>query len=211
MKKTKKVKKAKNTPKRKNIAKSISRKKTPRKTKRTKKTLIDQVQLDILLKKGEARSFITSSEILYAFPKIEKDIEGLEEIYDNFKERGIEIKEVQEFLEVKTKKEKKEKKASVGKIDPIQIYLKEIGKTGFLTAKEDITYEELATHIAKKIGVSQRYVQPIKAHDSGLMFETIPKHTTLDTSRIENELGFIPPNVWDTIDSLFGLKYGASQ
>ena len=80
-----------------------------------------------------------------------------------------------------------------------------------VSAKEDITYEELATHIAKKIGVSQRYVQPIKAHDSGLMFETIPKHTTLDTSRIENELGFIPPNVWDTIDSLFGLKYGASQ
>ncbi len=80
-----------------------------------------------------------------------------------------------------------------------------------VSAREDITYEELARHIARKIGVSQRYVKPIKAHDSGLKFESIPQYTTLDTSRIENELELNPPDVWNTIDSLFGLKYGISQ
>jgi len=81
---------------------------------------------------------------LYAFPKIERDIEGLEKVYDDFKERGVQIKEVQEFLETKPKKEKKGKKALIGKIDPIQMYLKEIGKSSFLSAKEE---KELAKKI----------------------------------------------------------------
>jgi len=109
-----------------------------------KKSVIDQVQLDTLLKKGEERGFVTTSEILYAFPKIEHDIEGLEKVYDDFKERGVQIKEMQEFLETKQKKEKKAKKALIGKIDPIQIYLKEIGKSSFLSAKEE---KELAKKI----------------------------------------------------------------
>jgi len=113
--------------------------------RRAKKSLIDEKQLDALVKKGEERGFITTSEILYAFPNIERDIEGLEKIYDNFKERGIQIKEIQEFLEIKTgKKEKKTKKVLVSKIDPIQMYLKEIGKSSFLSAKEE---KELAKRI----------------------------------------------------------------
>jgi len=52
-----------------------------------------------------------------------------------------------EFLEVKTgKKEKKKKPLIGGKIDPIQMYLKEIGKVSFLTAKEE---KELAKRIEK--------------------------------------------------------------
>jgi RNA polymerase primary sigma factor len=100
--------------------------------------------LEQLIKKGQERGFITTSEILYAFPKIEHDIDGLEKVYDDFKERGVAIKEVQEFLETKTKKEKKGRKALVGKIDPIQMYLKEIGRSSFLSAKEE---KELAKRI----------------------------------------------------------------
>ncbi|MFA6190321.1 MAG: sigma-70 family RNA polymerase sigma factor [Candidatus Staskawiczbacteria bacterium] len=112
-----------------------------------KKTVIDPVQLETLLKKGEERGFVTTSEILYAFPKIEHNIEGLEKVYDDFKERGVQVKEMQEFLEVKPKKGAKGakvKKALIGKIDPIQMYLKEIGKSSFLSAKEE---KELAKRI----------------------------------------------------------------
>lgn len=145
---TKKVKGAKRTLiQRKSAGKKI--KKVSKKTskpviKRTRGPVIDLVQLETLLKKGEERGFVTTSEILYAFPQVERDIEGLEKVYDNFKERGVQIKEVQEFLETKKQKEKKGRKPLVGKIDPIQMYLKEIGKSGFLSAKEE---KELAKRI----------------------------------------------------------------
>jgi RNA polymerase primary sigma factor len=139
--KTKKIKKIKKPVKTKKV---LKKKKGVRVKKTSQKSYIDKTQLEILMKKGEERGFVTTSEILYAFPKIERDIEGLEDVYDNFKERGIQIKEMQEFLEVKSKKEKKGKKALVGKIDPIQMYLKEIGKSSFLSAKEE---KELAKRI----------------------------------------------------------------
>ncbi|MEK7540885.1 MAG: sigma-70 family RNA polymerase sigma factor [Patescibacteria group bacterium] len=100
--------------------------------------------MDFILGKGEERGFVTNSEILYAFPDIEKNVEQLEKTYELLKEKGIEIKEVREFLEVKPKKEKKGKKPLLGKIDPIQMYLREIGKTSFLSAKEE---KELAKRI----------------------------------------------------------------
>jgi len=126
--------------------KSPKKKSAPKRAKREKKSIIDLVQIETLLKKGEERGFVTTSEILYAFPKIERDIEGLEKVYDELQERGVQIKEMQEFLETKQKKEKKGKKALVGKIDPIQMYLKEIGKSSFLSAKEE-------KELAKKIEV----------------------------------------------------------
>jgi len=76
-----------------------------------------------------------------------------------------------------------------------------------VSAKEDITYEELARHLARRVGVSQQYIQPIKAIDSGLLFESIPKYTALDTSRLRKELGINPPASFDTIDSIFGVHY----
>jgi len=138
-----KAKKAKKTPATKKVAKTKVA--HAHKIERvSKKSVIDQAQLETLMKKGEERGFVTTSEILYSFPKIEHDIEGLERVYDNFKERGVTIKEVQEFLETKPKKEKKGRKALIGKIDPIQMYLKEIGKSSFLSAKEE---KELAKRI----------------------------------------------------------------
>ena len=140
MKKKKKLKAKKVIKKRKVSKKPVKPKKTPR----AKKEKITQEQIDAILKKGSDRGFLTTSEILYAFPNIESNVSQLEEMYDQLKERGVQVKEVREFLEVKSKKEKKAKKLLVGKIDPIQMYLKEIGKSGFLSAREE---KELAKKI----------------------------------------------------------------
>lgn len=136
----------KKKPKAKKTVKKIKAKKTSAtKTPRAPKgPAIDPKQLEALIQKGQERGFVTTSEILYAFPKIERDIDGLEKVYDDFKERGIQIKEAQEFLETKKQKEKKGRKALAAKIDPIQMYLKEIGKSSFLSAREE---KELAKRI----------------------------------------------------------------
>ena len=142
MKKRKKIQKRK-----KYITRRIKNKRKAKKaakTRENKKAAITKVQMDSILKKGEERGFITNAEILNIFPNIEKDVEQLEKTYETLKEKGIEIKEVREFLEVKPKKEKKGKKLLLGKIDPIQMYLKEISRTSFLTAKEE---KELAKRI----------------------------------------------------------------
>ncbi|MCP4138377.1 MAG: sugar nucleotide-binding protein [bacterium] len=75
-----------------------------------------------------------------------------------------------------------------------------------VSPKQDITYEHFAYHLARRINNGLKYVRAIKARDSGMEFESIPKHTTLDTSRIEKNLGLTPPDIWESIDSVFGLK-----
>ena len=142
-KKPRKLKKPKPLKKKK-VSRKLSKTRKRKPAKRVKKEKITQEQIDALLRKGEERGFLTNSEILYFFPNIESNVDELERIYDLLKERGVAIREVREFLEIKSKKEKKAKKAVLGKIDPIQMYLKEIGRSGFLSAKEE---KELAKSI----------------------------------------------------------------
>ncbi len=90
-----------------------------------------------LVEKGQERGFVTFSEILYFFPEIEKDINGLEFLYENLEKEGIEIKETREFLEITQEPRKTRKEIPEAGIDPIQMYLKEIAKVPFLTANEE--------------------------------------------------------------------------
>jgi len=127
--------------KKKTASQSREIKRAKGKKKEEKKVITaDQIyfeeKLQQLLKKGEERGFILTSEILHVFPYVERDIEKLEEIYEKMRARGIEIVERSSFLDVEGKKEKGFKKLS-GKVDPTQVYLKEIGKVSFLSAKEE--------------------------------------------------------------------------
>ena len=142
-KKIKKIVKKVKTPK-KTFKKRKLKKSSLKKPKRVKKSKVTQAQIDELVKKGGERGFLTTSEILYSIPDIENNVDELEKSYDVLKEIGVEVRDVREYLEVKSKKEKKGKKLIVGKIDPIQMYLKEIGRSGFLSAKEE---KELAKRI----------------------------------------------------------------
>ena len=129
----------------KRIKKTVKKKKTRKFQGKRKVVTIEKTEE--LIRKGESRGFVTFSEILYVFPDIEKDIKGLEELYNELEKKGIEVKEVKELLSpVSAEEEKKAKMIKEAPIDPVQMYLKEIGKVSFLTAAEE---KELAKRIEK--------------------------------------------------------------
>ncbi|KPK78832.1 MAG: RNA polymerase subunit sigma [candidate division Zixibacteria bacterium SM23_73] len=95
-----------------------------------------------LIEKGRTRGFITISEILTLFPTLEKDPNGLESLFDELESEGIAVKERKEIFET----EQKKIIAPALRIDPVQMYLKEIGRTPLLSASEELT---LAKRIEK--------------------------------------------------------------
>lgn len=103
-------------------------------------------KIEELIKKGESREFVTYAEILHVFPDIEKDMVGLDILYDELEKRGIEAKETRELLDLKEEGKEEIKAASEAGLDPIQMYLKEIGRVSFLTADEE---KELSKKIEK--------------------------------------------------------------
>ena len=156
------LKKAKKTKKpKKAVAKKIKRSKpkSVRKTKRTerrnkgkakaslKKKASVEEKFAELLSKARSRGFVTYSEILYAFPDMEKKIGFLEELYERLEKEGIEVRESRDFLRLDEEDKKTSSKMAPGqKLDPIQIYLKEIGSTPGLTSAEE---RELSKRIEK--------------------------------------------------------------
>ncbi len=155
MKKSPKKKKKKVV--RKPIKKKTVAKKKPKKSVKPKKKIVKKIKqekpfpgdkVEILIKKGKLRGFITYSEILYMFPNPEKSISGLESLMDKLEYEGIKVMPVQEYLKEKTEDHERRKSVEqfVKRPDSVQMYLKEIGRVPFLTAKEE-------KELAKKIEV----------------------------------------------------------
>ncbi|MFH1036518.1 MAG: sigma-70 family RNA polymerase sigma factor [Patescibacteria group bacterium] len=143
-----KVKKIHRTTKKKPTRRKIRKVKAKR-GGRPKKVFLPE-KLALLTERGKQRGFVTTAEILSFFPDIENDIRGLEELYAELEKNGIEVKESREFLEtseeVVVAKKQKVSRLSAGeaRIDPVQMYLKEIGQVAFLTGEEE-------RELAKKI------------------------------------------------------------
>jgi len=149
-KKIRKIKERRKSKPRKKARKKIRRRVLKRRKARKKKEarrgkvfVLEKIQQ--LKEKGRERGFITYSEILYFFPEVERDIRGLETLFDDLEKEGIEVKETTELLGLE-EKTRRVLKSEEGGIDPIQMYLKEIGKISFVTPNEE---KELAKLIEK--------------------------------------------------------------
>ncbi|NQV00663.1 MAG: sigma-70 family RNA polymerase sigma factor [Parcubacteria group bacterium] len=114
----------------------------PHPVKRRKKTLISQEKIEELINRGRERGFITETELLRIVPRIEDDIEGLENAYEKLRENNIEIIESVEFLDASLKKDKnstrKKLPISSEAFDNVQMYLREIGRIPLLTAQDEV-------------------------------------------------------------------------
>jgi RNA polymerase primary sigma factor len=144
-KKPKKTDKAKQKDKRTTL-KKVS-KETKKTAKKSKKDIFTEDKKESLLQKGKMRGFVTIPEIIYFFPEAERDIDGLESLIDEMIEIGIDVKEKRSFLQTEKEKKGLYKEDIKLKVDPIQIYLKEISRTSFLTADEE---KDLAKKIEEK-------------------------------------------------------------
>jgi RNA polymerase primary sigma factor len=161
LKRTKKPRKT--GKKKKKIKKKLKRgtKKRPRKKPRTRKRKIKEKKIPRalrikierilnskkyhqLLEKGRKRGFVTFNEIKYYLKTVSKNSEILKAIYEDLEKNGVIVKEIKDLLQIDKKAEKT--KEAVHKIDPIQIYLKEISRTQFLTGDEE---KELSKRIEK--------------------------------------------------------------
>ncbi|MFA5181840.1 MAG: sugar nucleotide-binding protein [Syntrophales bacterium] len=75
-----------------------------------------------------------------------------------------------------------------------------------VSAKADVTYEEMARYLAQKMGVSQKLIRPVQATQSGLVLQSIPPFSTLDTSRLNDELGLESPDAWEALDEFIKVQ-----
>lgn len=133
------------------FGKKNKKKRIPKKTiKKIKKIYkkpafkFDEAAIEELIKSGQPRKFVTDTEIISYFPRIEEDIDFLEEIYSRLEKANIKVIETNQLIDVVEKKEisaKELKKATrmeeTGLSDAVQMYLKEIGKTPLLTGQQE--------------------------------------------------------------------------
>jgi len=129
-------------------------KKAKKAVKRHKKSKVTDDIIKILISKSRGRGFLTEQEILKAVPRIEEDIEGLEELYEQLKTAHVKILEKKDYIDFseeekgdeKPKKKLKKLLSELDDVDSVQMYLKEIGKTELLSSEQEI---ELAKRIEK--------------------------------------------------------------
>lgn len=79
-----------------------------------------------------------------------------------------------------------------------------------LSGAADISYFELATHLAQRLGAVSSLVRPAKAVDV-IPSGEVMRYTTLDTERLSRLTGWAAPQPFDLIDRIFASALAANR
>jgi dTDP-4-dehydrorhamnose reductase len=74
-----------------------------------------------------------------------------------------------------------------------------------LSGDRDVSYAELASELAKRSNRDSSLIEPKSVRNSPYYFEHIPRFTSLDCSRTQQELNINPPSVSQTLDWIVGV------
>ena len=114
-----------------------------------KKQELNQQALSDLIERGTGRGYVTDTEVLHFFPRIEEDVNFLDKIYVALEKVNMKVIETSQLIEVPkeeiSEKELRDATAFDDNLsDSVQMYLKEIGKAPLLKAADE-------RELAKKI------------------------------------------------------------
>ena len=128
------------------LRKRFVRMRRPRFPKPDKALDVEMIQ-EKLLQKARIRGFLTETEVLYAWPQVDLQVEDFEELLRLLESEGIPVRENsgdvlqrRSLLEKPDDKKDDDKRFDLGEIasDSIQMYLREIGKVPLLKPKEEV-------------------------------------------------------------------------
>lgn len=109
--------------------------------------------IEKLIKKGKKEGFVTQEDVLEVFPKVEENIELLDELYTVLIEEDIDVFETADLKEEDKEDGEEDLTARAAKVaglkrssttDPVRNYLREIGKVPLLSKDQEVV-------LAKKI------------------------------------------------------------
>lgn len=72
-----------------------------------------------------------------------------------------------------------------------------------LSASADVSYADIARHLARRLGMDTALVRPTTTAAAGWQGEPFPQHTTLDSTALTNAVGVQPPDPLATVDMTF--------